>query len=1646
MLKFLQNIGDYFSSNYFDEDFSSKVLSKTGYGAEEVKAFDKRISPLKDKFYRFKQLFIEGKLRTKDKIYESHLFHTLLLNALGYDGDQPQYDQLFHLTDKEVIPVRHYLHRGDQMHLMIMEMQALIKEDDEEPDGLFQQRYNVEDETQNNPPQKYHRTQWDKVFQVPADLKISPVVINKAISELFLIEPHRRPKYILLLAGNMIYLLEQEKWFRGSYLVFDLEELFTDATANRNAHYYALFYFLLAKETLTPDSNMVLLDQLDEDSHKSAYEVTKDLKEGIIHAVEALANEALYYQKNILKEDYDETDDTFEQEIKDDCLIIIYRLLFVFYAESREDLDILPANDPIYNKGYSLEMLRDLEQVPLYSDSSLNGYFFHDSLSQLFGVLSSGYREREDKSFYDSTLKEADRLKLNKSFRVRHIDSPLFNNARLHHLHKVKFRNKIWQDIICRLSLSKQQKGKARGRISYANLGINQLGSVYESLLAYRGFYAEQEYIEVHKAGKPNEGTYLVPRMRRDDFAEDEILKDSNGYDAILRKGTFVYRLSGRDRQKSASYYTPEVLTRCTVKYTLKPLLERLDRGEMKATELLELKLLEPAMGAAAFHNEMINQLAEAYLAYRQKELQEAGRSVWKVEPDQYKEELQKVKAFIATHNTYGVDLNPTAIELGKLSLWLNVIHKDMETPFFSNRLAVGNAVVGAWLKVYPEKELLEGTEVVKDAKGKSKRVPMKKEWWDSAPRPLEFRPQKEYDKIKHGRKPDEFYHFLLPDKNMAPSAGIKMLKDTYSNESKAVSNWRKDFCKPLSKNDTAILRNICLKIDELLAEYYRFQLTINTQTANKQEIFGVPVTQRVANLQSYDEKERLADQRKRRNAPYFKLKMVMDYWCSLWFWDVRHAAELPTRQQYWQDIAQILELDADQAAEGIVVRRGQQTLFERDVQLSLALEPEPDEDAAAGLFAEAVVRHTGRKDLFDDNQRLEMVQQLARQYFFFHPQLEFLDVFWERGGFDLIAGNPPWLKLQFEEKGIIAEKFPEVQIKNVSAPQVRLLQEQFFGDANLKNLYISEMIGTECAAIFMNAGQNYPLLKGQQTNLYKCILENGFSLLGKQGYMGLLHPESVYDDPNGQPLRRAIYPRLKYHFQYVNELSLFAEVHHNTVYGTHVYSGNPGEVSFYSISNLFHPATIDGCFIKSDGGELGGIKIKDDATEKYTWNTKPHHGRLVHFTEKQLAVIAKTFEGSATWAEAKLVSIHAASILAVLEKLSEFTTAVADFESKITVCFDETIDVNGGTIKRQTQFPNLEQYEMVYSGPHFFVSNPLYKTPTAVCKLNSDYDIIDHQRIDELFVARTNYVPGIDAAHFAQLIKGFPTGAQDEKGQPVYDRWIDYYKVGFRKMLSQAGERTLTSAIFIKQSTHIFGAISVVFRNIELVTELAALSSSIILDFFIKTVGASNLTDSRLSAFPLGVEKKYKPQLFSRTLQLNCLNQYYAPLWEEMWQEPFRTDRWSKQDVRLKPFDSLTPQWQWSTPLRNWYERRQALVEIDVITAMALGLSLEELILIYNVQFPVLQQNEDDTWYDTRGNIVFTCSKGLVGVGVDRPVWEQIRHLKAGETYEHTITKSELYRGKVVTYYAPFDKCDRVEDYREAWGWFEGVFKSEQV
>ena len=1639
--RFIQNVGDYFPSGYFSEDFINKVQNCAGRSADEMKALCSPYVQIRGEYEDYKNFIINSRARIEDKIKHTHNWHTTLLKKLGYDTDHA-YEEAYVVKDgdndspTEIIPVRHIIRSGEQVSMLIMEMQNLITINDIEPDGLFKQQY---EDDRSSGQQRYYGGQWKQVIPEKylnrEKYHFSPAIINKAITQIFLMPEERRPHYVLMLAGNVVFLFDQDKWARGSYLQFSLDDLYFQGQIKTYRLHYALFHLLCCKETLAADGQTVLMDTLIEESYKNAYEVTKDLKEGVIFAVETLANEALYYWKqhnNIPVSDY--TDDTFEAEVKDDCLTIIYRLLFLFYAESREELEILPVGDEVYKLGYSLESLRDLEMMRLNSQASRDGYFFDDSIRHLFNLIANGHHVTDNAN--------------NKSFRVRPIDSPLFNDKNLRHLADVRIRNVKWQEIIKALSLSK--KKNYCGRISYANLGVNQLGSVYESLLAFRGFYAEEDYIEVHKANEPQDGTFLVPYSRMSDFDISEVLTNVDGTPQILPKGTFVYRLNGRDRQKSASYYTPEVLTRSTVKYTLKSIIDDVRDNKRKATELLELKILEPAMGAAAFQNEVINQLAEAYLLHQQRQQREAGLTNWRIAPDQYRNELQKVKAFIATHNVYGVDLNPTAVELGKLSLWLNVIHKDMETPFFANRICVGNAVIGAWLKVYSKNEFYGISE-----RYGAKLKPNK--WWEKAPHKVKFFAN------RVNRSVNDVYHFLLPDANMLGVRSIKEQKKVHSAEENHMAAILKDWTAPISSYDFQTLQRLSAKIDILLKDYFTDQISIEKYTNNRREIWdGIDhsgsesLFKEEEQAESYARKQRLYDTRYGHNNAYRKLKLAMDYWCSLWFWEYDDAAELPTREEYWADIEALLDVDNDK-----LDNRTRQALERAD----MVCEDEPEvnrisEDEAqivAKTQEEMLTEAQGKTSLFSDEdpQRLKIVCRLSERYRFFHPMLEFLEVFWLRDGFDVICGNPPWIKLEFDEVGIMSEKYPEVAIRKMSAPDARKKRyELFASNPDLEKLYRAEEIENACSGVFFNAYQNYPLLVGQQTNLYKCVLTNGMEMMGTDGHMGLLTPESIYDDPKGQPLRRELYKHLQYHFQYQNELRLFAEVHHHTVYGGQLLQKRTSSPPrFASLSNLFHPNTVDACFVHDGHGLCGGIK-----DENGNWNTTAHQDRIVSIGDVELKVLSDTFEDGETSDCAKFVSIHSKEIINVLRKISEFPTHLGESPNVITECLHETGAVDAGIIKRYTDYANIDQYEMIYNGPQFYVANPLNKCPRENCVLNSDYDNISLSSIKDDYLPRTNYVPAIPLTEYKQQFRGFLVG-QDSEGHPKYGEWIEYYKLGFRKMVGSSAERTLICALLPRKSAHIHGVISVAFRDGNHSVDAAGLYSSVVMDFYMKTLGASNVQSSRMNKFPLGVASRYQSALYSRTLMLNCLTKHYADLWSEVWRDDFRNQTWSIDDKRLHPFNTLKEQWSWETPLRNYFERRQALVEIDVIAAMALGLSLHDLEMIYTIQFPVLQQNENDTWYDAEGKIVFTCSKGLTGVGLDRKRnaktnmlgWEDIRGEQIDENtfagtspiHTHTIdpAKSELYGGQQQTFVAPYTRCDRIADYRTAWAHFEKIF-----
>ena len=141
MYRFIENIGDFFNPGYYTEDFINKVIALSGYDSDAVKEFNKRFSGLRSEYFEAKGTFKEHRLHRKYLIKETHDFNTKVMAALGYDTT-PAYANWVHVDDTSVIPARSILYSGSQARLVILEMQAMVKaNEDDVPPGLFEQQY-----------------------------------------------------------------------------------------------------------------------------------------------------------------------------------------------------------------------------------------------------------------------------------------------------------------------------------------------------------------------------------------------------------------------------------------------------------------------------------------------------------------------------------------------------------------------------------------------------------------------------------------------------------------------------------------------------------------------------------------------------------------------------------------------------------------------------------------------------------------------------------------------------------------------------------------------------------------------------------------------------------------------------------------------------------------------------------------------------------------------------------------------------------------------------------------------------------------------------------------------------------------------------------------------------------------------------------------------------------------------------------------------------------------------------------------------------------------------------------------------------------------------------------------------------------------
>lgn len=1418
---------------------------------------------------------------------------------------------------------------------------------------------------------------------------------NEELATKILFSMDEPPRWLIFVGLHQIALIDRNKWNEKRYLSFELSDIFS----RREESTLQAMSVLLHKESLCPDEGTSLLDQLDENSHRHASGVSQDLKFALRESIELLGNEILYDLSHRQGRDL-EASPVDAGELTIQCMRYMYRMLFMLFIEARPELGYAPMKAQAYVQGYSLESLRDVADSVREETSAVgDGYFLHETLSKLYGLIYEGYPSTEEELH---TLQESESL--NDIFLIEPLKAHIFDPELTQMITSVKLRNRVMLRIIDLMSVTRPtgRRNDRRGRISYSTLGINQMGAVYEALLSYRGFIAQEALFEVkRKQDTFNELDvgYFVPESELPNYEEDERVRyefgENRGKLRKYEKGTFIYRLAGREREKSASYYTPEVLTKCLVKYALKELLE----GK-PADEILHLTICEPAMGSAAFLNEAINQLAEAYIDKKQKELGEV------ISYEDRFTQLQKVKMFIADRNVYGIDLNPVAVELAEVSLWLNTIFSGGFVPWFGMQLVCGNSLIGARRQCYTVSQL--------QATGSH--------WYESAP-----------ERVPVGvkRKPrTQIYHFFAGDTGMATYTD-RVIKSLATNEIITIKDWNKRFTKPFSDDDVQTALRLSEVVDKLWEQQVELRREIGEKTSDPISVYGQPADTGASHTTIREKdmiyKKLYLSEEMRNAGPYARLKFAMDYWCALWFWPIDKADLLPTRSEFLADMGFILEGTIDTfASVSKEVKMGQISMF-------------PSEAEQLVMDMTEQYRGMGVVDipkLCAQQPRLALVRQIAEQNHFMHWELEFADLFAERGGFDLVIGNPPWIKIEWNEQGFLSDEQPLFAIRDLSAAKTAMLRNNIFSSVPIiQELYVREYENMVGQQNFQSSVCNYEELVGVKNNLYKSFLPQAWYIGNKKGFSAFLHPNSIFDDSNGGRFRQLLYPHIRKHFRFENEFKLFQDVGNAMKYSLNIYSNTPSN-SFEAIFNLFHPSTIDYCYSFDGNAEVGGIKDNNE-----NWNIEGHRDRVIKIDQNALKLFSKLIDGNDNWKEARMPTLHAKQILEVLIRFSEQENVIDNIRNHIFVAdlWNETNAQQDGYILRDVHFPD-DSIGLIYSGPHIGGANPLFQASQRDCRTHRAFDNVDLQYISDKYIQRTNYSIPCEISKYLGRLPITNWG----------NRYNQNYRVISRKMLNLSGERSLISCIAVPNSMHTNGILGLACSDQRDVAIIAGAFASIPYDFFVKTMGRQNIYEDNAGKLPIPYSL-YDDEIIARVLLLNCVNKYYSEFWTTQWNISYVNFKWAKSCSRLNKdkYCTLSNKWDYNTPLRSDYERRQALIEIDVLISLALHLTLNQLKTIYRIQFPVLQQYEADTWYDANGRIVFTNNRSLSKVGVERARFEsEMKGATAGQKFYRTIIDDTMPGGPIertIEYIAPFDRCDREQDYETAWKFFEEKYEDKK-
>jgi hypothetical protein len=409
----------------------------------------------------------------------------------------------------------------------------------------------------------------------------------------------RSAVWCVLFDGLRLRIVDASRLYARRYLEFDLDLVLDNPLA------FAAFWRTFSAASLTAEpADAASLHALVAASDRHAAGVCQSLREGVLDASSHILRALLVERR---RASIRLAPDGFEQ-----ALTIVYRMLFLLFAEARA---LVPLWHRVYRESYSLEALRDLAE----GARRMPGLW--DALRAIARLAHAGCHAGD--------------------LHVTPFNGRLFSPTRTPLAERRDLDDEAARQAVLALSSRPAPDRAGRERIAYRDLGVEQLGAVYETLLDYE------------------------PKV--------------DGATIRLESGSGIRKATG-------TFYTPQPIADYLVRRTLAPLVR-----DASPEQILRLRVVDPSMGSGAFLVAACRYLAAAHEAA-------LVRSGGCHPSDLGPAERSAIRRAIAERCLYGVDLNPMAVQLARLSLWLATLAIDRPLSFLDHRLQAGDSLVGAWL------------------------------------------------------------------------------------------------------------------------------------------------------------------------------------------------------------------------------------------------------------------------------------------------------------------------------------------------------------------------------------------------------------------------------------------------------------------------------------------------------------------------------------------------------------------------------------------------------------------------------------------------------------------------------------------------------------------------------------------------------------------------------------------------------------------------------------------------------------------------------------------------------------------------------------------------------------------------------------